>query len=142
MSYQLFAVGPDGPLTPQSSTWSYCATPRSLTENTSVSEACALESGLPLEATRDRAEGAIPSDACRLFGPDPPPGDTRPRDPDESGGYYQPLRVAAYGEATVFLQRITCTPGDVAADAARDYSASYTANRNPENLSLSRPSIN
>ena len=39
--------------------------------------------------------GTLPIDGCMRFGPDTPPGGFRPRDPDATGGFYQPVRVDA-----------------------------------------------
>jgi hypothetical protein len=78
----------------------------------------------------------VPANACALFGPDPPPQmmgqpPLRPRDPDVTGGYYQPLRLVD-GEVTGFaLERVTCDLAQAGADLAVEYAATYHANANP-----------
>lgn len=117
--------------------WSFCATPRPLTENGAVSEACAraveLEpvlEGLTIEAT-------LPRDACARFGPETSAG-LRPSDPDATGGYYQPLRLTLEGETSVFRQRIRCALPDAPLARVQEFEARYRDNRHPaiEQLSL------
>jgi hypothetical protein len=80
---------------------------------------------------------AVPSNACALFGPDPPPQmpgmpPLRPRDPDVTGGYYQPLRLVE-GTLTGFaLERVTCDLALAGADLAVQYATTYMANTNPK----------
>lgn len=133
VGYRLLAVSGRGRLTEPNFSADYCASPKPLTENNSVSRECLGEPGSALEIHADgAATGPVPRDACALFGPDPPPGDHRPQDPDATGGYFVPLRVVAYGDTLVFHERIRCNPPDVDADVARDFAARYRRNENPE----------
>jgi hypothetical protein len=92
---------------------------------------------VPLDPARSGGvAGNVPLDACSRFGPEPPPGDARPRDADETGGYYQPLRVAAFGTAWLHFERLICNPRNAPADVARELARSYTANRNPTRVTL------
>jgi len=70
---------------------------------------------------------------CRVRRPaDSPPGDFRPRDPDITGGYFQPLRLDLAGVAPTFhLQRIACDLADAASDVATQFGFSYRPNQNP-----------
>jgi hypothetical protein len=83
----------------------------------------------------------VPANTCALFGPDPPPSPPgqpplRPRDPDVTGGYYQPLRLVD-GELQSFaLERVTCDLAQAGADLAVQYAMTYTANQNPSLLPL------
>jgi hypothetical protein len=83
---------------------------------------------------------SIPSDACMLFGPQTPPAKQgqppiRPRDPDVTGGFYQPVRVALQasdGHDTAFqLQRIACPLAGAPIDVTLTFNMTYTANQNP-----------
>lgn len=95
--------------------WSLCTTRRGLAEVGPVADVCI-----------DRAPEAIAelgfataidvqltADACRLFGPDPPPAlpgeaQGRPVEPDHTGGYYQPVLVVADDELAVHGVRLVC----------------------------------
>jgi hypothetical protein len=110
--------------------WSFCAAPKPITENNVVSTAC-LGVLPPFGGPAAVVAGVIPSDACSNFGPDAPPGGFRPRDPDVTGGYFQPIR-ADLGSAEAFaLQRVTCDLANTSADNAREFAARYTPNKNP-----------
>jgi len=78
------------------------------------------------------ATGNVLSDACALFGPDIPPGDFRPRDPDATGGYYQPVR-ASFASLTAFArERVTCNLANAPADVTLEFNRRYVANVNPK----------
>jgi hypothetical protein len=139
VTYTLVVAGPDGPLQQPSASWSYCTAPRPLGENNSVSAACLDDSASPaLGPPAPSLTAALPDDACARFGPDPPPGDFRPRDPDGTGGYYQPLRVQVDGvEGLAFgLERVSCSLANAPIDVVQEFQARYTPNRNPELLPL------
>src|SRR5262249_27064651 len=74
---------------------------------------------------------STPPEACTLFGPDPPPGDFRPRDPDLTGGYYQPLLLRGEGPDAIASERIRCNLARAPVDLAREYRERYVANANP-----------
>jgi hypothetical protein len=120
--------------------WSFCVEPKPLTENDVVSKDC-LAQGSPSLMVLARGAGATitattPPDACQLFGPDPPPGMYRPRDPDVTGGYYQPLSIFGAGSPAVALERILCNLAKAPIDVAAEYRARYTPNRNPTLLDV------
>src|SRR5262249_24898074 len=74
----------------------------------------------------------VPADACVLFGPDVPPGGFRPRDPDPTGGFYQPVRAVLAGADLAFgFTRVTCKLANAPSDVAHDYDLHYAANANP-----------
>ncbi len=116
--------------------WSFCQSPKPPADDNVVGLACLLEPGLPLAWDGDLARGALPPDACARFGPDPPPGDARPRDPDPTGGFFQPVIVRAFGEVWAHSQRVACSLPAAPADVAREFSARYRPNRNPAPPSL------
>lgn len=130
VTYTALVVGPDG-AHGVALDWAYCAAPKPLGENDVVSASCLGD------AVRPAGSGAstrapIPTDACALFGPDPPPGEFRPRDPDVTGGYYQPLRATLDGVAPSFvLERVACPLANAPTDVATDFGKRYRRNANP-----------
>ncbi len=130
--YEALVVSPEGRVRTPELGWTHCVTPKPLVGNNSSSPECAYELGLPLlDASEGLAEGRLPLDACARFGPDPPPGDARPRDPDLTGGFFQPVRLDTWGGAWIHFQRTTCNPRNAPADIARAFSRDYVSNRNP-----------
>jgi hypothetical protein len=86
----------------------------------------------------------LPAAGCQLFGSEPMAAASgalpiRALDPDETGGYYQPIR-ASIGDATLGFGslRIACALFQAPADVAREYRTRYVANRNPELEALER----
>ncbi|HEY6461526.1 MAG TPA: hypothetical protein VIY73_15270, partial [Polyangiaceae bacterium] len=78
-----------------------------------------------------------PSDGCSLFGPDTSSTAFRPRDPDATGGFYQPLLALLPGDdPAVELARIHCDLPDADATAASAFAAAYQVNQNPTLLPL------
>jgi len=98
-------------------TWSMCTARRPLAELGPYAQDCLdLESDslVPLPEGLESSL-SLPADACRLFGPEPPPAEPgqpsgRPVDADITGGYYQPLTIALpeSSDPTLFGLRITC----------------------------------
>lgn len=99
--------------------WAYCTARKPLAELGPVSRACLEPSGdaiLPIGLGID-VSGAVPRDACRLFGPEPPAAEAgqpagRPVDADATGGYSQPVRMLVpRGEesaVSLFEARLAC----------------------------------
>ncbi len=136
ISFSTLVAAPPG-TSPGAPAWSFCVAPRPLTSDNVVSDAC-----LDPAANRAIGEGtsisaATPPNGCSLFGPDAPPGGLRPRDPDATGGYYQPLRLDLGASAPVFtLVRISCDLANASASAATAFAHAYVANQNPHLLPL------
>lgn len=128
--YSALVASPDGPVADAPS-WAYCTAPKPPTEDNAVSEQCIATSALVDLGTNPEVTGTLPSDGCIRFGPDTPPGGFRPRDPDPTGGYYQPVRVEVAGLLAFGLSRITCKLPTATAEVARDYDLHYAANQNP-----------
>lgn len=129
--YDLLVATPDGPIATPAARWAYCSSAKLLTENGAVSAACLRDVGAKPIADGPSIEAAIPDDACRVFGPNVVQQDLRPRDPDVTGGYYQPVRAIAAGKVGFGFARVDCGLAGAALDVAADFRARYTANKNP-----------
>ena len=125
--------------------WSLCAAPRPPTEDNPVAAACV--GALAELATGPDATLALPVDACQIFGPDPRQDGGRPREPDLTGGYYQPIRVrqvdgplAADDQArdAFGLPRLECALAGAPFEIALAFRDTYQANRNPAAPVLAR----
>jgi hypothetical protein len=114
-----------------SADWGLCVAPKAPTEDNSVSSDCTGNDSLVELGDGPTAAAIVPSDACTLFGPDVPPGGFRPRDPDATGGFYQPVRAVTLDELAFGFTRITCKLGTAPSDVAHDYDLHYVANANP-----------
>jgi hypothetical protein len=127
--------------------WSLCTARRPLAELGPVSRACldagsesllTLGTGLSVQAT-------LPADACRLFGPEPPPASDgqpsgRPVDPDPSGGYYQPI-LAAAPEPTLFQVRLGCGLAGATQQQSAEFRRRYQANAAPAIATLAADGV-
>ena len=118
--------------------WAFCEDRNPLADLNSVSPTCAtLHAGTFLELGHaPTTDGQLPTDACRQFGPDVPsalPGQLpgRPVDPDATGGYYQPVRLAAGNTIAVGLVRVTCEVAGATSDQTSDLAAHDHPNANP-----------
>jgi hypothetical protein len=134
VAMRAIALDPAGPADTTAASWTLCRAPKRLDENRAVSTTC-LSSVSP-DAVGDPVQISIPTDACRLFGPDTPqpaPGapPTRPNDVDVTGGYYQPLTISLGSSLAVGLERITCDLPDASFAVARAFQAAYHPNQNP-----------
>ena len=135
VSLRAVAAGPAGLVPATEARWSLCTAPVPPTETGSVSSACLGD----LSAAGPDGETltvAVPANACALFGPETPPGDFRPRDPDATGGFYQPVRVDWSGQIAFAFVRLRCGAGRVATDVALEFLARYTPNQNPRPIDL------
>lgn len=137
VSYTALVVSPAGTDAAPALDWALCLTPKPLDENNIVAHACLGDSGvMAVGGPAATVTAATPSTACQLFGPDPPPQEAgkpplRPRDPDVSGGFYQPMRLGD-GEVSGFaLERITCNLASAGADIAIEFARRYMPNHNP-----------
>jgi hypothetical protein len=130
VSYEAVIASPEGPLaTPPA--WAFCTAPKAPTEDNVASVECVAGEQLIDLGTAPTATGLLPAEGCLRFGPDTPPGGFRPRAPDETGGYYQPVRVVVDDLLAIGLSRITCKLPTAPAEVARDYDLRYAANVNP-----------
>lgn len=124
-------ASPDGPITAPPA-WALCTAPKPPTEDNAVADGCLGDDQVIALGTSVTATAQVPMDACILFGPDVPPGGFRPRDPDPTGGFYQPVRADAGAAGLAFgFTRITCKLGSAPGDVAHAYQTRYVANDNP-----------
>lgn len=136
VEYEALVVTPEGPSSTVPLQWSFCAAPKPLTENNAVSAACLDAAVLPIAGAEFTISASTPMDACQLFGPDAPPGDFRPRDADDTGGYYQPLRIETLGQTAFVFERVTCNLSNAPLDVAVEFAKQYVPNRNPRIFSV------
>jgi hypothetical protein len=148
ISYTLLVASPDGNVTDPPANWAFCIAPKPLSENNAVAAAC--EGDAPDDITfiggpAATMQAVTPGNACAVFGPEPPmqkPGEPplRPRDPDITGGFYQPLRVWMDGADDAFaLERIKCNLPNAPIDVAQAYVMQYQVNQNPTLVMMNAP---
>ena len=134
-AYTVLAATPDGPIAMPLASWAFCATPKLLTENGAVSADCHGSGVRAIANGPSSVTAAMPTDACSLFGPDVTSADLRPRDPDVTGGFYQPVRVTVVAgsaqEEAFGLQRIACNLANASAATVTDFARRYVPNTNP-----------
>ena len=129
VAYTALVASPAGPLA-GAAMWALCTAPKPPTEDNAVADPCIDDPGALVAV--DPTAATIPANACMQFGPDVPPGGFRPRDPDPTGGYYQPVRAAVSGADLAFgFTRITCNLPGAPPDVAHAYQTMYVANANP-----------
>lgn len=137
VTFTALVARPDGTVTDAAIAWSFCTAPKPLTEDNVVSRACLTNSALVPIGAGASAAASLPTNGCSVFGPDTSTSGLRPRDPDGTGGYYQPLRVSLSGAPDAFaLVRLRCNLAQADAIAASAFAAAYRINRNPELLPL------
>jgi hypothetical protein len=123
-------ASPSGPFF-TTTVWSLCDAPKPPTVDNAVADGCVQDQVTPL-GDGDSITATIPMDACRTFGPDVASAGFRPRDPDPTGGYYQPVRAAVPSLDLAFgFTRITCNLANAPGDIAQQYKTTYVANTNP-----------
>ncbi|HEY8087780.1 MAG TPA: hypothetical protein VIF09_08045 [Polyangiaceae bacterium] len=137
VTFTALVAAPGGTVATPALSWSFCTAPKPLTEDNVVSNACLDASSLAGAGAGTPITTQTPSTGCGLFGPDTTSSAFRPRDPDSTGGFYQPLRVDLAGADSAFeLARIHCDLPDADAAAASAFSSAYALNRNPTLLGL------
>lgn len=139
VTYDVLAVNPQGRIVNPATKWATCHEPKPPAQINAVSTVCltiADEAG-----PSPTFKAAMPDNACKVFGPQPPEVEAgkpplRPRDPDVTGGFYQPVRAfleTPDGDYTAFaLERLRCP----LANAPQDVTAMFnmlnkTPNTNP-----------
>lgn len=131
VTYTALVASPDGPIA-ASPSWALCTAPKPPTEDNAVADPCLGDFALIDLGTSSTATATLPSVACIQFGPDVPAGGFRPRDPDSTGGYYQPVRAdTGVADLAFGFTRITCNLPAATGDVQRQYQTEYVANQNP-----------
>ncbi len=147
VSYSALVVDSSGGTPSITVDWALCTARKPLKELEPVNPICTSRVGdflIPL-GQGTTASGKVPSDACRLFGPEVPsprPGEPfgRPTDPDPTGGYYQPvcaILVAADGDQPIIgSSRLSCGVAGASSTDATEFHAHYHVNSNPTIVAL------
>jgi hypothetical protein len=137
VTFTAFVASADGTTDKAPIAWSFCTAPKPLTVDNVVSNACLGDSSRVPIATGQAVNAFLPADGCSLFGPVTPPGNFRPRDPDVTGGYYQPVRGDLAGTDTIFeLARLACPLANAPPDVVAQFAKAYVPNANPKVGSL------
>jgi hypothetical protein len=132
-------VGPNGPFATGPFDWAYCDARNPLANLGPVSPDCYARTGAVFVeiGTKASETAPLPLEACSLFGPDVPaatadaaPG--RPVDPDATGGYYQPVRLAAGGQVAIGMVRVTCGIPGASPDQLTALATESHPNQNPQ----------
>lgn len=133
VTFTPLVVGPDGTMSAAPMTWDFCTAQKPITDDNVVSNACLGSGALVAAGAGPTATANTPAKGCSLFGPDTASTGFRPRDPDSTGGFYQPLRAALPGAPDAFaLARIHCDLPNASASAAAAFSKAYKLNQNPK----------
>jgi hypothetical protein len=120
-------AAPSGPVA-----WRFCTAALPPTTDNAVSNACLDGASLVTAGAGSPIVAATPANACAVFGPETAAEGARPPDPDDTGGYYQPLRADVAGADPAFaLVRVACGLGPAPADAVAAFARAYTPNPNP-----------
>ncbi len=132
VTYSVLVATPPETASTAAVDWAFCASPKALAENNVVSSACLGDGVKPFGPSTPAVAAATPGDACSLFGPESPPGNFRPRDPDATGGYFQPVRAIVAGDVAFGLLRVRCNLANAPVDIAQDFGRRYLLNKNPK----------
>jgi hypothetical protein len=138
VAFALLVASPEGTVPDPDARWSFCTAPRAPGESGPVSSACVAEAGDGI-GSGATAAAPLPEDACAVHGPDTPPGDFRPRDPDATGGYHQPVRIDLDGAIAFGAERIACQLTNAPVDLIRQFLDDYRPNQNPALSPLALP---
>jgi len=133
VTFTTLVAAPGGTVSGAPIVWDFCTAPKPITEDNSVSNACLGSGALVPAGAGPTAAANTPGKGCTLFGPDTGSTGFRPRDPDSTGGFYQPLRAELSGAPDAFaLTRIKCDLPNASADAATAFAKAYKLNKNPQ----------
>lgn len=164
VSFSLLVVDDNGVVAHPDAEWTFCETRNPLANLGPVAPSCVQPWSPPSTPSTvsdsdagpapppyvgfgggEAATATIPTNACSLFGPNPPPPlmnqpPGRPVDPDPTGGYYQPVTafVVAQGTTipTLFPYRISCGFANVDPTSSGELTSRYHLNVNPAVESL------
>jgi hypothetical protein len=138
VTYDVLTVDVTGRILDPVVWWAVCHEPKPPAEANAVAVACL---SIPDDAgPTPTFTSPMPSAACKQFGPQAPDVERgkpplRPRDPDVTGGFYQPVRVALTTEAgdeiAFALERLKCRLANASPEATAAYNDTYKLNTNP-----------
>jgi hypothetical protein len=148
VTFDVLAVDADGTIAAPQAMWAVCQEPRPPSETNSVAAACLTieDQAGPSPTFQGAPTASDPNDpntdgACNIFGPIQPKADptARPRDPDITGGFYQPVRVAVPDSDGMRLfgfdlERVQCPLANAPVDlviAFNNPETGYKSNKNP-----------
>ena len=134
-TFRVLLAGPDGDIDASQAQWQPCTSPLPLTETGAVATACIDDQANA--ATGSAARLTMAFDACSRFGPIPSPDSQRPRVPDATGGYFQPVRVEAGGAIAFAEERLRCPLSQASFAVSQQFEHSYFVNLNPSVTSFS-----
>jgi hypothetical protein len=136
VTYDVLAVDVNGRIATPSTTWAVCNERKRPADSNAVSAACLSipDDGGPAPTFM----APMPTGACKRFGPQPDVDadgiPVRPRDPDVTGGFFQPVRAKVAteaGAATAFaMERIKCRLSNAPSDVTSTFSK-LPPNTNP-----------
>jgi hypothetical protein len=146
IEYRALVVDETGERSDMPIDWAFCTLPKPTSELNDVAFKCFSPTGTSIEeigTSPVSAEGMLPSDVstngCNQFGPDIPKIEgqpaSRPADPDETGGYYQPLRLLInLGDRyqfTLAQTRLACNLPGATGEVFAAFRKRYRLNENP-----------
>ncbi len=140
VSFTALYAGQDGVIEEAPLDWAFCLTRPSPSELSPYASSCVAWEGEGLISigVGSSVRGAVPREACRLFGPDPPPvGEDgaagRPIDPDPTGGYRIPLRVIEPDDDAIAMGelRVSCGVAGATQALSAAFRRRYRANVAP-----------
>ena len=142
VAYTALVVDATGTLSEAPLDWAFCNEAKPLSELEPVSPDCLTLSASFIQEIGDGTAvmATLPTDACQTFGPETPAPmmgqpSPRPVDPDSTGGYYQPLRLALGGTSpvayTLAQTRLTCGIAGATSEQIGQFAMEYRANTNP-----------
>lgn len=139
VQYRALVADATGTIADAAPSWFHCLAQKPLAELGPVSPACLQGDSGKLAPIGDgpTVMARLPTDACALFGPNPPPPvddqpPGRPVDADETGGYKLPVLLGLGAQkVTLYEQRIQCGLAGVSPDVSLSYATRYHRNQNP-----------
>lgn len=140
-TYSFLLASPSGTVGDVEALWSICQTPKPPSESNAVASSCAQPPDAGATSAGQTFTAPMPATACQLFGPLAPPPVAgqpaiRPRDPDNTGGYYLPVQLwlptLPSGPASGFtFERITCNLANASTSAIAEFNRRYQPNKTP-----------
>ncbi len=142
LELQALVVGPTGEIAGSPLNWAACSARPPLAQQAPVAATCLTDEGQQIQPIADSATAtwSVPNDVCGQFGPNPPVSVDggpagRPADPDETGGWYAPIRVegpSASSDIDFFRVRLRCPLAGTTQQQSADFQKAYRTNAPPQ----------